>query len=92
MIVITAINKTHQATVNRMYIADRKYSDLVNANDVIADTGEFEYPEDNKLYRQGMVRQERAFDTFITHWDTLPKREQKNAERQYKAIHGYSMN
>ena len=79
---ITAINPAYQVAINRMYNADRKYNALVDANDLIESTSEFDYCEDDKAWRQGMRKQEQAYDQFTTYWDNLPKREQSNYESQ----------
>ena len=89
-IIIEAINKTYQSTVNRMYIAERKYNDLVDATSRLEDVSTFPDLDDDKAWTKSMRKQEDMWCLFMNYFNDLPKREQANAERKYKAIHGYS--
>ena len=89
MNVITAINLTHQTVINRMYKADRAYHELVNLGDHfdgLNDEGQY----DTKIRQLG-AKQEAKFCVSEECWDMLPKREQLNANRQYKDLHGYGI-
>ena len=90
IIIIEAINKIHQSTVNRMYIAERKYNDLVDATSRLEDVSTFPDLDDDKAWTKSMRKQEDMWCLFMNYFNDLPKREQQNAERKYKAIHGYS--
>ena len=90
IIIIEAINKIHQSTVNRMYIAERKYNDLVDATSRLEDVSTFPDLDDDKAWTKSMRKQEDMWCLFMNYFNDLPKREQANAERKYKAIHGYS--
>ena len=89
-IIIEAINKTYQSTVNRMYIAERKYNDLVDATSRLEDVSKHINLDDDKAWSKSMRKQEDMWCLFMNYFNDLPKREQQNAERKYKAIHGYS--
>ena len=90
IIIIEALNKIHQSTVNRMYIAERKYNDLVDATSRLEDVSTFPDLDDDKAWTKSMRKQEDMWCLFMNYFNDLPKREQANAERKYKAIHGYS--
>lgn len=84
---INALNKKYQARVNQVYKADRLYH-------VAADHSAFLDSYDASKYEisKAAYKQEVAFNKFENLWETLPKREQANANKQYTVIHGYSLN
>ena len=88
--IITALDSKNQSTVNSMYAADRNYHRFVNLGD------EMEANEDGtiKAEREMVANakyQEKAFDRAEAFKAKLTKKELTNAERQYLAIHGYSL-
>jgi hypothetical protein len=52
IVIIEAINKTYQSTVNRMYIAERKYNDLVDATSRLEDVSTHINLDDDKAWRK----------------------------------------
>ena len=88
--IITALDSKNQSTVNSMYAADRAYHRFV-------DLGyEMEANEDGSMKAEREIvtnakYQEKAFNRSEAFKAKLTKKELANAERQYKAIHGYSL-
>ena len=82
--ILNAINKKYQSRINQVYNADRKYNYLVNLQDGRHDITE---AQEAAIER----KQETAFNKLQNLWDTLPKREQNNANKQYFNIHGYTI-
>ena len=82
--ILNAINKKYQSRINQVYNADRKYNYLVNLQDGRHDITE---AQESAIER----KQETAFNKLQNLWDTLPKREQNNANKQYFNIHGYTI-
>ena len=82
--ILNAINKKYQSRINQVYNADRKYNYLVNLQDGRSDITE---AQEAAIER----KQEAAFNKLENLWDTLPKREQNNANKQYFNIHGYTI-
>ena len=82
--ILNAINKAYQSRINQVYNADRKYNYLVNLQDGRSDITE---AQESAIER----KQEAAFNKLENLWDTLPKREQNNANKQYFNIHGYTI-
>ena len=82
--ILNAINKKYQSRINQVYNADRKYNYLVNLQDGRSDITE---AQEATIER----KQEVAFNKLQNLWDTLPKREQNNANKQYFNIHGYTI-
>ena len=85
MNMLNAINKVHQTTLNKLYKVDRKYNALVDAGDMIDDAASI------KTWDAQEAAQEACYETLIDLWDSLPKREQTSANKQYEAIHGYTI-
>ena len=85
MHMLKAINKAHQTTLNKLYKVDRKYNALVDAGDMLDDTVSV------RKWEAQEAAQEACYDTLIDLWDSLPKREQTSANKQYEAIHGYTI-
>ena len=85
MNMLNAINKAHQTTLNKLYKVDRKYNALVDAGDMIDDAASI------KTWDAQEAAQEACYETLIDLWDSLPKREQDSANKQYEAIHGYTI-
>ena len=85
MNMLKAINKAHQTTLNKLYKVDRKYNALVDAGDMIDDAASI------KTWDAQEAAQEACYETLIDLWDSLPKREQDSANKQYEAIHGYTI-
>jgi len=85
MNMLKAINKAHQTTLNKLYKVDRKYNALVDAGDMLDDTVSV------RKWEAQEAKQEACYETLIDLWDSLPKREQTSANKQYEAIHGYTI-
>lgn len=88
MITITAINPTHQKTVNKYLIADRKHVDLSDSFDRQLDSAETDKQIDrleNKKERQTDKTFQRCYDLFCE----LPARERQNIDKQYTKHFGY---
>ena len=85
--ILNALNKKYQARINQVYNADRKYHAAVNASAFLDSYGASKYEISKAEYVQ-----EVAFNKLENLWETLPKREQDTANKQYFAIHGYSIN
>jgi len=85
---ITSIHSSYRVVVARYLAADRKLVDTEETQNRVLDTlftqREIERAED---------KNERVLDKLINncyeHWNQLPKREQVNIDRQYKAQYGY---
>jgi len=85
---ITAVNPAHQKTVTKYLVADRKHVELEAELDYAIDGAE---SLERAMTLEG--RKERRLDKTLTRvydlWELLPKREQQNLDRQYKAAFGY---
>jgi hypothetical protein len=75
MTTITAINKQHQAKVNRLVKALLKYNKLNDMRDVADNDG------DTKLYNKYDRMCGKAWDKYYDLRDELPKREIVNIEK-----------
>ena len=84
--ILNAINKKYQSRINQVYNADRTYHEAVDNTSFLDSYGASSY-EQMKAER----KQEAAFNKLENLWDTLPKREQNNANKQYFNIHGYTI-
>lgn len=77
---IKAINKAHQAIVNRCYKHLRAYYAIVDLD------GTF---ETDRQQAANDTKQEKKFDQYNDIYSELPKREQLNFVKCHKEIHGY---
>ena len=66
---VTAINKKHQAAVNRYIKAITKYNSIVDAMDS---------EDDHRSFARLERAEERAYDKAYDIWCELPKRERMN--------------
>lgn len=72
---VTAINKTHQAKVNRACAWLSKYNALNDLRDIADNDG------DDKAYRKLDRQCANAFDRYLDIVDELPSREKDNIEK-----------
>ena len=70
IVIIEAINKTYQSTVNRMYIAERKYNDLVDATSRLEDVSKHINLDDDKAWAKSMRKQEDMWCKFMDYLTT----------------------
>jgi hypothetical protein len=77
---LIALREKNQRTLERAYHADRAYHNVVNVGSL--------YDLDTSAQER---KEERAFDKAYLYWAMLPADEMNNARKQYKAIHGYSI-
>ena len=86
------INPKYKTAFKRLLNADRKYIDLVDANDRELDA--IDYDIDSVKYYRTVERHERAdakqWDKVWAIWHDLPLREQGAFIAQYKAEYGYT--
>jgi len=86
------INQKYKTAFKRLLNADRKYIDLVDANDRELDT--IDYATNTGKYYRTVERHERAdhkqWDKVYSIWHDLPTREQKEFTKQYKKQYGYT--
>lgn len=82
-----AINSKYNNDLKALLRADRKYCELVDANELKLDQVEYE------KYHQVQYRLEQRelmqFDRILSIWDELPTREKENFNRQYLKQFGY---
>ena len=85
---ITSINSSYTSLVKRYLAADRKWVEAEDSWTAQIDAVDC----DSKIYKLE-ERKERAIDKLHNKcydlWEQLPKREQVNIDRQYKAHYGY---
>mgnify|MGYP003641955278 FL=1 len=85
---ITSINSSYTSLVKRYLAADRK---LVETEDAMTAAIDLIQDED-KMYKAETKKEyatNKLIDKCYAIWDQLPKREQVNIDRQYKAHYGY---
>ena len=85
---INPINSSYTSLVRRYLVADRK---LVKKEDALTAANDLIECE-NKLYRAEAKKERlinKMFDSCNAIWEQLPKREQHNIDRHYKAHYGY---
>ncbi len=88
--IITAINPKNQAKVNRLYLADRLYHTYVDLGDAMEAVSNGSDAAERELAKNCNL-QAKAFKKALELYCKLDKTEQRSVERQYKAIHGYSI-
>jgi uncharacterized protein YbaA (DUF1428 family) len=88
MNILIAINPTYQKALNRLYKADREFCSLADLEEALDGINDGQY---DKQLRQIEAKQEKAFEVTVNEWAELPAREQRSANSQYKAVHGYGM-
>jgi len=71
---VTAINPKYQSKVNKCLKYDAKYDEANDARDRADGDGNI------KLYNQLERKCEKLYDAFLTYYEELPKREQKNLD------------
>lgn len=87
-----AINSKYQSQLNRIYIADRKYSQLLEDMDHQCNQPDSEFISEAQLERlenQATRRSENAYDKLLEKAEGIPAREAKNFNQQYETEHGY---
>tara|TARA_B110000902_G_scaffold15153_1_gene17863 strand:+ start:222 stop:506 length:285 start_codon:yes stop_codon:yes gene_type:complete len=85
---ITSIHSSYTSLVKRYLAADRKLVETEDAMTAAIDLIE----DDNKLYKAEIKKENvtnKLIDKCYAIWEQLPKREQVNIDRQYKAHYGY---
>lgn len=84
-----AINSKYQTLVNRVLTADRKVSDVVDSNQRELDLVSYDSPKYYRLEEKHVIAEDKAHNRLNDLWEQLPKREQINFNKQYKAQFGY---
>jgi len=87
---IRALQHKHQTTVNRMYLQDRLYHLYVDMGDAMESVSNGTIQAERELTKN-LKLQENAWEKAQGFYNKLPKTEQRNAEIQYKEIHGYNL-
>lgn len=79
---VIAKNPKHQKLVNRVVQWDVKHELANDERNLVYDTTECEYVEDDKLWKKWNRVCESTFDKYLTYLEQLPKGEQKNVEKE----------
>jgi len=87
---ITAINPKNQAAVSRLYLADRLYHTYVDLGDAMESVSNGSDAAERELAKNCNL-QEKAYNKANELYYKLTRAERRNAERQYKELHGYNL-
>jgi hypothetical protein len=79
---VQSINPKYQSLVNKAVAWDIKYEFANEQRDIAYDNTEYDYAEDDKVWRKWNKQCEKAYDKYLDLLDELPKRERTNVEKQ----------
>lgn len=77
---IMITNKKYQKNINKCLSWLKKHNSFNGERDLIEDSLEVDYPEDDKSWRAINRKCETSFDNYLTHLEELPKYIQKEIE------------
>jgi len=87
---MNSINKKYQSLLLRVLKADRKLSDLIDSNHRVMDDVCCDDPKYYRLEQKHSNAEWKAQGKLNELFEELPKREQANFNKQYKAQYGYN--
>tara|TARA_R110000822_G_scaffold1592_2_gene7371 strand:- start:11 stop:280 length:270 start_codon:yes stop_codon:yes gene_type:complete len=79
---VKAINPKHQSIVNKAVVWWEKYEFFNDQRNTASDNSEYDYEEDDKLWRKWDRLCIKSFDRYDELMQELPKREQNNVENK----------
>ena len=88
-----AINPTHQRAIERLYKADRRYCEIVDAGMAKLDSMDPDSDRWHDVAERIEQKQAEAYDAFFeaaVDQAGLPKRELEAFAKSYEAFHGYT--
>lgn len=80
---VKAINKIHQAKVNKAVYWLSKYEDANTQRDFASDNNEKDFDDECVIWRKYDRICEKSFDRYLDYMSELPKREQNQIEKLF---------
>ena len=81
---VIAINPKYQSVVNKAVNWMVMYELANDQRNIASDNSEYDYEEDDKLWRKWDRRCIHTYDKHLEYMEELPKREQSNIEKNLK--------
>ena len=80
---VKAINKIHQAKVNKAVYWLNKYEDANTQRDIASENNEKDFDDECVIWRKYDRMCEKSFDRYLDYMSELPKREQNQIEKLF---------